>query len=191
MVAKMSIELRVACEADAEHIASLVNRAYRPSPYAVGWTSEVNIIAGERTTPEQVLALLRDQSILLLLYRRENILACAHVQRDQLCTYIGMLAVDPKMQGQGLGKEMLFHAEAYAVEKFNASLLKISVLSVRPELLSFYQRRGYALTGEVEEYPLLAGVGQPIVEGVQVLFLVKRLSNSLIHKTLNNTEVVT
>lgn len=169
----MSLELRVACEADAKKIAALVNRAYRPSPQDAGWTHEANLIAGERTTTEQVLSLFHKQSTILLLCIGPEIVACVHVQGEQSSAYIGMLATNPAMQAQGLGKHMLHYAEAYAIEHFEASVLKISVLSSRPELLAFYERRGYVLTGEVTEYPLLAGVGQPIVAGIHVLSLAK------------------
>lgn len=169
----MPPELRVACKADAKEISALVNRAYRPSLQDAGWTHEANLVAGERTTPEQVLSLFHEQSTILLLCLGPKIVACVHVQGDQSGAYIGMLATDPTKQAQGLGKQMLLHAEAYAIEYFEASVLKMSVLSSRPELLAFYERRGYVLTGEVEEYPLLAGVGQPMVAGIHVLSLAK------------------
>lgn len=63
----MPLELRVAREADAKEIAALVNRAYRPSPQDAGWTHEANLVAGERTTTEQVLSLFHEQSTILLL----------------------------------------------------------------------------------------------------------------------------
>jgi ribosomal protein S18 acetylase RimI-like enzyme len=169
----MPLELRVACEADAEEITTLVNRAYRPSPQDAGWTHEANLIAGERTTIDQVRCLFREQSTILLLCLAQKIVACVHVQAGQSGATIGMLATDPTMQAQGLGKQMLLHAEAYATEHCAASVFKMSVLSSRPELLAFYERRGYSLTGEVEEYPTLAGVGQPMVAGIQVLSLIK------------------
>ena len=169
----MPLELRVACEADAKEIAALVNRAYRPSPQDAGWTHEANLVAGERTTIEQVLSLFHEQSTILLLCLGPEIVACVHVQGGQPGAYIGMLATNPTMQAQGLGKQLLFHAEAYAIEHFEASVLKMSVLSSRPELLAFYERRGYVLTGEVAEYPLSAGVGQPMVTGIHVLSLAK------------------
>ena len=179
----MPLELRVACEADAKEIAALVNRAYRPSPQDAGWTHETNLVAGERTTTEQVLSLFHGQSTILLLGRGLKIVACVHVQGGQSGAYIGMLATDPTMQAQGLGKQMLLHAEAYAIEYFEASVLKMSVLSSRPELLAFYERRGYVLTGEVEEYPLSAGVGQPMVAGIHVLSLAKAPANPSFHRT--------
>lgn len=167
-------ELRAACNADAINIASLVNRAYRPPPEQAGWTHEGNLVAGERTSAEQVLSLFHEQSAILVLCRGQSeIVACVHVQGDQSGAYIGMLATDPTVQAKGLGKQMLFHAETYAVEHFKASVFKMSVLSSRPELLAFYERRGYVLTGDVGDYPLSAGVGQPLVEGIHVLSLTK------------------
>ena len=178
----MPLELRVAREANAKEIAALVNRAYRPSPQDAGWTHEANLVAGERTTTEQVLSLFHEQSTILLLCLGPKIVACVHVQGGHSGTYIGMLATEPKMQAQGLGKRMLLHAETYAIEHFHASLLKMSVISSRPELLAFYERRGYVLTGEVENYPLSAGVGQPLVAGIHVLSLVKAPANPSIKR---------
>ncbi|MBM5573171.1 GNAT family N-acetyltransferase [Deefgea sp. CFH1-16] len=178
----MSFELRIACEADAKEITALVNRAYRPSPQDAGWTHEADLVAGERTSPEQLLSLFHEQSTILLLCLGPKIVACVHVQGGQSGAYIGMLTTNPTMQGRGLGKQMLLHAEAYATEHFEASIFKMSVLSSRPELLAFYERRGYVPTGEIEEYPLSAGVGQPIVAGIHVLSLAKTAANPLFHR---------
>ena len=60
-----------------------------------------------------------------------------------------MLATDPRKQASGIGKKMLNHAEQYAKVNFGNVIYNMSVLSSRPELLSFYERRGYVLTGEV------------------------------------------
>lgn len=170
----MPSEPRIACEADAEEIAALVNGAYRPLKHDAGWTHEANLVAGARTTPEQVRALFQENSRILVLCRDTGIVACVHVQGGgERSAYIGMLATHPAMQAQGLGKQMMHHAEAYAVENFGASVLKMSVLSSRPELLAFYERRGYVLTGETNEYPLSADVGQPLVPDLQVLSLEK------------------
>jgi ribosomal protein S18 acetylase RimI-like enzyme len=171
----MPLELRIACEADAEDIAALVNRAYRPGPQEAGWTHEANLVSGDRTTVPQVLGMLQKPSTVLLLCDGANAVACVHVQGHPSDTaYIGMLATDPKLQAQGLGKQMLRHAEKYAAEHFKALAFKMSVLSSRPELLAFYERRGYVQTGEAEEYPLSAGVGQPLLSDMHLLLLAKR-----------------
>ena len=53
----------------------------------------------------------------------------------------------------------------------------MSVLSSRSELIAFYERRGYARTGEVSSYTASAGIGKPIVDGLQVEMLVKQVGN--------------
>jgi ribosomal protein S18 acetylase RimI-like enzyme len=171
----MQLELRMAFEANAEEIVALVNRAYHPSPQEPCWTHESNLIFGRRTTTQQVLSLFREQSAILLLCLESKIVACVHVEGSQSGTaYIGMLATEPKLQAQGLGKQMLLHAEAYAKEHFRASAFKMLILSSRPELLAFYKRRGYVQTGETEEYPF-ADIGQPIVPGLHFLSLIKTM----------------
>jgi hypothetical protein len=68
---------------------------------------------------------------------------------------------------------MLMAAEAYAIKCFNPQRLMMSVLSSRMELLSFYQRRGYQLTGKTTAYPIDAGVGILLLQDLQVLELSK------------------
>lgn len=170
----MPPNLRLASESDAAEITILVNRAYRPAPHERRWTHEADLISGPRTSTAQVLSLFGPQSCILVLSVGSKIVACVHLLGKQSSAYIGMLATDPALQIQGLGKQMLQHAEQYAMAHFNASVFKMSVLSSRPELMAFYQRRGYACTGEVEDYPVSAGVGQPIIEGLQVVALSKK-----------------
>ncbi|MCW2240542.1 GNAT family N-acetyltransferase [Azospirillum canadense] len=169
----MGISLRIAREEDAVEIADLVNRAYRPLPQQAGWTHEADLIDGKRTSAAKVLSLFRDGSVILLLTHDDRIVSCVHVQRADSSAYIGMLATAPAMQGRDLGKRMLLHAEQYATECFGASVIRMSVLSTRPELLAFYERRGYTLTDEIGEYPLSLGVGRPKVDGIHVLSLIK------------------
>lgn len=166
-------ELRIATAADAGEIAALVNRAYRPAPQDAGWTHESGLVGGARTNREQVLALLHDGSAVLLLCEDARIIACVHVQNTPSGASIGMLATEPGLQAKGLGKQMLLHAETHAMERFAARRLKISVLSSRPELLAFYQRRAYVLTGETAEYPHSGETGHPMVDGLHLLLLGK------------------
>ncbi len=175
--------LCIASELDASEIAALVNKAYRPSLHQRGWTHEADLVSGERTSPEQVLSLFGPQSFILVLCQDAIIVACVHIQRSESSAYIGMLATEPRCQSRGLGKNMLACAEQYAIKHFKATTFKISVLSSRPELISFYERRGYVRTGHVESYPVSAGVGQPLVAGLQVKTLVK-MANPALQRTL-------
>lgn len=170
----MQTTLRTATRSDTVNIAALVNRAYRPGATQRGWTHESDLVAGDRTSREQVLSLFRPNSIVLLLSTDARIVACAHVEKAKnQVAQIGMLASDPDFQDRGLGKHMLLCAEKFAAKKFSAAVLSISVLSARAELIAFYERRGYKKSGSIESYPIHAGIGQPIVRDLQVESLSK------------------
>jgi len=171
----MKTSFRSASELDAGKISILVNRAYRPSAHERGWTHEANLVSGQRTTEEQVLSLFCSRSSVLVLIQDTNIVACVHVQCEEYSAVIGMLATDPGCQMQGFGKQILNYAEQFAFEHFATTTFKISVLSPRTELIAFYERRGYARTGEMVGYPVTAGIGEPIVHGLQVEILTKQM----------------
>jgi GNAT superfamily N-acetyltransferase len=104
------------------------------------------------------------------------IVACVYLQNGASGVYIGMLATEPVRQALGLGKQMLLHAEEYAKAHFDARAFRMSVLSSRPELIAFYERRGYVRKGDVEDFPVSAGVGVPLVDGLQLETLVKTVA---------------
>lgn len=170
---QLAPEFRVATAADVDAIARLANKAYRPAGAERGWTHEADLVAGDRTSAAQVAGLLRPGSSVLLLLIDGTIAACVHVERAADACCIGMLATEPKWQNLGLGKRMLEQAERFAVDVWSARCLLMSVLSSRPELLAFYERRGYARTGELTAYPVGAGVGTPRSEALHVLSLEK------------------
>lgn len=169
----MKTLLRSASKLDASKIALLVNRAYRPLTHERGWTHEADLVAGLRTTEEQVLSLFCSQSSILVAHQDAEIVACVHVKSTERAAEIGMLAIDPGYQMQGLGKLMLECAERHVMEHFGATVFKLSVLSSRLELIAFYERRGYTRTGQTMAYPVSAGVGEPIVDGLRVETMTK------------------
>jgi GNAT superfamily N-acetyltransferase len=165
--------LRLAEARDAEAVATLVNMAYRPQVGHAGWTHEGHLVAGTRTTAKQVADLLGPGSDVLLLHVGQQLVACVHVQGDETHATIGMLAIDPSRQLGGLGKLMLAHAESHAFDVFHAAKIHLWVLASRPELLAFYERRGYQLTGDTTPYPEDADFGHPRVAGLTLLCLSK------------------
>ncbi len=114
-------------------------------------------------------------SRVLAAVRNHEVVACVQITHDAPDCWIGMLATLPSEQNTGLGKRMLMAAEAYAAAHFAPRRLMMSVLSSRAELLSFYQRRGYQLTGQTTGYPIAAGVGTPLVNNLRVMELSKEL----------------
>lgn len=67
--------------------------------------------------------------------------------------YLGMFAVDPARQTAGLGKALLAQAEAAARNRFHADTMEMTVIAAREELIAYYERRGYARTGELRAFP--------------------------------------
>ena len=169
----MSLIIQRANTSQSVAIAALVNTAYRPDKNAKGWTHESDLVAGDRTSPEQVSQQMHPNSPVLVALRDREIVACVQITQDDSDCWIGMLATHPAEQNSGIGRKMLIAAEAYAATHFAPKRLMMAVLSSRPELLSFYQRRGYQLTGKVSQYPVDAGVGIPLMNDLHVLELCK------------------
>lgn len=159
----------VATAGDAVAIAALVNAAYRPTSGRIGWTHERDLVGGPRIKAAQVVdAISQPDSVLLVASVTTGIAACVHLQKRGEVCLLGLLAVDPGLQGAGIGKRMLGQAEQFAVDTWGCTTIRISVLSQRAELLAYYRRRGYRPTGTVTDYPRAQGVGLPIVEGLTV-----------------------
>jgi GNAT superfamily N-acetyltransferase len=61
-------------------------------------------------------------------------------------SYLGLLSVDPTSQQGGLGSLLMFEAEKYCRER-GSHCMDIVIVSLREELPSFYQKRGYVESG--------------------------------------------
>ena len=148
------IVFRDAVEADLDALVALVTSAYRGDASRVGWTTEADLLDGERIDREVLREdLLRPRSRVLLAERDGELLACAHVAELEGEGYFGMFAVRPELQGGGLGKAVLAEAERIAREEWGLRKLRMTVIDVREELLAWYQRRGYRRTGITRPFP--------------------------------------
>lgn len=159
---------------DIQKIVDLVNTAYR-SKEIQGWTSESDLVLGDRINSQQVQQLICQDAKLFLLFDAAELIGCVHLHIQQQSCYIGMLTTHPKTQNRGLGKQILEFAESFSKHQFATQTFKMSVLSNRPELIAFYQRRGYQLTGYSEPYPINANVGIPLDQNIAILHLEKRV----------------
>lgn len=145
--------LRVAEPRDVDAIVSLVESAYRGDPSRAGWTTEADLLGGRRTGADEVGPLV-DAGALLVVEREDGLVASVLVRRESAeRAYLGMLTVRPTAQGGGLGSALLAAAEAHARDALGARTLRMTVISVRVELLAWYARRGYALTDERTPFP--------------------------------------
>lgn len=169
---------RPATAADIEAISDLVNRAYRPLAGAEGWTHEADLVFGDRATPQQVLeSIQQENSVIFLALDNAVIEACIHLEIDGDSGHLGLFAVNPQRQGQGLGKQLLAYAEDFASNHYGVKRLVMHVVSARKELIAFYVRCGYQKTGQVMDYIQMAQAGVPKVDGLKVETLEKHQSN--------------
>lgn len=172
-----SLKLRPAMPADIEAVVALVESAYRGDASRVGWTTEADFLDGQRTDADGVRPLIETEgSILLLAERAGELLACIHVQRLEGAGYFGMFSVRPVLQGQGIGDTLLRAAEAIVRDQWHLPCMTMTVISIRPELIAYYERRGYRRTGETKPFPYGdARFGEPRRDDLQFEVFSKEL----------------
>ncbi|AHX12356.1 GCN5 family acetyltransferase [Dyella jiangningensis] len=149
---------RAASAADVPAIVALVESAYRGESGQRGWTTETHLLDGQRTDAANVEDIIgRDGSMVLLAERDGLLVGCCHVEQRGNHGYFGMFAISPELQMAGLGRALLAEAERIAREQWQLAAMRMSVIEQRAELIAWYERRGYRLTGETGAFPY----GQP------------------------------
>jgi GNAT superfamily N-acetyltransferase len=121
---------------DAERIARLVNAAFRPERF---------FIDEDRTNPGKVRALL-EKGKFLLAEEAGTLTGCVYVERHGERGYFGLLAVDPALQRSGLGSRLVAAAEDDC-RSAGCRFMDLTIVNLRTELPSFYNRLGYSESG--------------------------------------------
>jgi ribosomal protein S18 acetylase RimI-like enzyme len=155
-------------------ICDLVNLAYRGEQ---GWTTEAQLVQGNRCMPNEVISYLSNPNThLLVLIKDKQVQACICIEQKEDCAYIGFFAVHPNSQGQGVGKEVLLQAEQFALVHLNVTKAVMVVISQRIELIEYYESRGYCRVGKIQDYPVDLQVGVPFKAGMTIEYLEKCIS---------------
>jgi GNAT superfamily N-acetyltransferase len=150
----LTLTFRDATAADVPEIVALVESAYRGESSRTGWTTEADLLEGQRTDPDGVREVIESPGSRMLLAEQDaTLIACCQLERRGGAGYFGMFAVRPGRQGGGLGKLVLAEAERLAREEWGASRMEMTVISVREDLIAYYERRGYRRTGELTPFP--------------------------------------
>lgn len=145
---------RAATVADVPELVALVESAYRGDDSRAGWTTEADLLDGQRTDPAGVEAVVTDENSRLLVVEREGeIVACCQLEHRGTHAYFGMFAVRPAMQGAGLGKVIIAEAERFVRAEWGAGEMHMTVIRQRDELIAWYERRGYRRTGRMSPFP--------------------------------------
>ncbi|MEY2241584.1 GNAT family N-acetyltransferase [Streptomyces sp. NPDC015532] len=152
--AATGLTFRDAVDSDVDALVALVESAYRGDSSRAGWTTEADILAGQRTDAEAVRAVVRAPDSRLLTVERDGALvACCQLEHRGDHAYFGMFAVSPALQGGGLGKVIIAEAERTVREVWGATEMHMTVISVREDLIAWYERRGYRRTGRMTPFP--------------------------------------
>ncbi len=136
-------------------VVALVESAYRGEESRQGWTTEADLVEGQRTDVTAVGVLVDDPATTVLVAYADDRLVgcCALTGRPGRPARLSMLAVDPASQGLGVGRALLDEAARRAWEVLGASALDLAVLAPRSELRAWYRRRGFVETGRTEPFP--------------------------------------
>jgi ribosomal protein S18 acetylase RimI-like enzyme len=132
------VTFREATLADAPLIQPLVHHAYRGDRAKVGWTHEADLLDAQRIDEDQLRASIADPAHAILLAEQGGAL-------------IGCVQVSDK--GEGLAYRLIDQAERFARDRYGADRMEMTVIVQRAELIEWYERRGYRLTGERRPFP--------------------------------------
>ena len=154
-VADATMTFRTATREDIPAVVALVESAYRGDVSRKGWTTEADFLEGQRTDPASVGELVDRAGSRILLGERDGaLLACAHLERrGEKIAYFGMFSVSPDLQGAGVGRAMLAEAERIARDEWLCTEMQMTVISIRDELIAWYERRGYRRTARYSPFP--------------------------------------
>lgn len=148
------LHFRDATLADVDALVVLVTSAYRGDASRAGWTTEADLLDGNRIDPDVLREdLVRPRSRVLVGERDGELLACAHVAEEDGAGYFGMFSVRPTLQGGGIGKRLLDEAERVVRDEWRLPAMRMTVIDIRDELIAFYERRGYRRTGIYKPFP--------------------------------------
>ena len=130
------MEPRLATLADADALRRLINRAF---------TVERFFLDAYRLDRAEVLARFGTGQFLVL-EDGDEMVAGVYLEGRGERAYLGLLAVDPSRQGQGIGSRLMDEAENHC-RRLGHRYLDLRVVNLREELPPFYRQRGYAETG--------------------------------------------
>ena len=178
-----SSKFRIALPADANEISDLVNAAYRGDSGRKGWTTESDLLGGQRIDADRVRSLIEQDGSVILLKLGASIetgetviIGCVHLERkNETSAYLGMLTTDSRQQAIGTGSSLLSASELFVRLQWQLKRIEMTVITLRTELIDWYVRRGYQVTGEKRPFPTDPRFGIPLVSGLEFVVLEKEL----------------
>lgn len=158
----MELHISTSTPEDVPLLEKLINSAYRGEESKKGWTTEANLLEGKRIDADGIEKMMTgaDAVILKCCNNDNDLVGCVYLKKNDNKMYLGMLTVSPVLQASGIGKKILNAAEEYAAQQ-KCNLIQMRVISVRHELIAWYQKHGYSKTGETIPYVPGPGLSTP------------------------------
>jgi GNAT superfamily N-acetyltransferase len=171
------MSISIAAEADVPLLVALMDSAYRGENSKEGWTSEADLFIGNKRTDEATVAKLINKpgAVFLKHIDEDGIIdGCVFLHKKDAKIYLGMFSVSPESQGKGIGKKILAAAEEYA-RKQNCNSIYMTVITVREDLIAWYEKNSYQKTGRVLPFPVDERYGIP-TQPLEMLVLEKSIN---------------
>jgi ribosomal protein S18 acetylase RimI-like enzyme len=144
---------------DCESLSSLINSSFCGESSLQGWTTPESLIGGQKTDVQMLMNIINDHTNIILVFfdlTEKTLVGCVRLEHRPALkiAYLGMLTVGPNLQRKGYGKFIMSVAENYAVKEWNVENIELNVLVQRPELVAYYNRRGFVDTGRRRQFPM-------------------------------------
>lgn len=150
---------------DLPNICLLANNAYRGEEAKKGWTFESDFIEGDKRTDENDLFFLfsNEKAIFLIAKNEDEVMTgSVYLEAKNENLYMGMLSVEPILQGKGIGKLLVSNAIQYG-QSLGLEKLQIQVVHLRTELILWYEKLGFISSDKMMPFEVPLEFGKPKV----------------------------
>lgn len=150
---------------DLSNICLLANNAYRGEEAKKGWTFESDFIEGDKRTDENDLFFLfsKEKAIFLIAKNEDEVMTgSVYLEAKNENLYMGMLSVEPILQGKGIGKLLVSNAIQYG-QSLGLEKLQIQVVHLRKELILWYEKLGFISSDKMIPFEVPLEFGKPKV----------------------------
>lgn len=169
------MNFRNATHADLAALDKLVNGAYRGEGAKRGWTTEADLLDGVRTSEASLQKMIdKPNAVIILADEDKDLQGCVYLEQQGEALYLGMLTVRPDGQGKGLGAALMKASEERA-KALGCTKIKMTVITVRHELIAYYNRKGFVDTGHREAFPTDPAFGIP-KQPLEFMVMAKEIS---------------